>query len=354
MRPATSPVRFSPSTAASRWCEGPPAEQRPDLWVRQNRPLVRKAPHQCSPLYAQCLPDVRGIEQPEVVPLRTRPSWRSRTRSADSGVACGVRSQAGRDRARAQLVADEIRQLPEAPAAVSLEADVGDEAAVMAAAAEVDAAWGRVDALVINAGWMWSRPQASRTSRIGSCADAPFFGLSSSPLGASTEHLVWDSTPPPTSGSRHAWRSRTSTSTLPEPALDPEASGASATCTMSRATPSATCATSSSHARIATRDHLVSHHVELRGVLARRCHRKVLAAHDESAGTGRIAALRQRLPKGDRWKPLGFQVASALTPHLTAVHMTWGAVNEWTTQAAYAVWPSSPTTRRSPHCSAGS
>jgi len=81
---------------------------------------------------------------------------------------------------------------------------------------------------------------------------------------------------------------------------------------------------------------------------------KVLAAHDESAGTGRIAALRQRLPKGDRWKPLGFQVASALTPHLTAVHMTWGAVNEWTTQAAYAVWPSSPITRRSPHCSSGS
>jgi hypothetical protein len=62
---------------------------------------------------------------------------------------------------------------------------------------------------------------------------------------------------------------------------------------------------------------------------------KVLAAHDESSGPGRIAALRQRLPKSDRWKPLGFQVASALTPHLTAVHMTWGAVNEWTTQAAY-------------------
>ena len=63
---------------------------------------------------------------------------------------------------------------------------------------------------------------------------------------------------------------------------------------------------------------------------------KVLAAHDETAGTTRIAALRQRLPKGDRWRPVGFQVASALTPHLTAVHMTWGAVNEWTTQAAYA------------------
>jgi hypothetical protein len=63
---------------------------------------------------------------------------------------------------------------------------------------------------------------------------------------------------------------------------------------------------------------------------------RVLSAHDESAGPGRIAALRQRLPRGDRWRPLGFQLASAITPHLTAVHMTWGAVNEWTTQAAYA------------------
>jgi hypothetical protein len=63
---------------------------------------------------------------------------------------------------------------------------------------------------------------------------------------------------------------------------------------------------------------------------------QILAAHDEVAGTGRIAALRNRLPKSDKWKPVSFQLASALTPHLTAVHMTWGAVNEWTTQAAYA------------------
>ena len=63
---------------------------------------------------------------------------------------------------------------------------------------------------------------------------------------------------------------------------------------------------------------------------------RILAEHDEAAGTTRIAALRQRLPTADRWRPLGFQIASALTPHLTAVHMTWGAVNEWTTQAAYA------------------
>jgi hypothetical protein len=62
----------------------------------------------------------------------------------------------------------------------------------------------------------------------------------------------------------------------------------------------------------------------------------ILEAHEESAGNSRIAALRQRLPRGDKWKPISFQVASALTPHLTAVHMTWGAVNEWTTQAAYA------------------
>ncbi len=62
----------------------------------------------------------------------------------------------------------------------------------------------------------------------------------------------------------------------------------------------------------------------------------ILDAHDEPAGTGRVAALRQRLPKRDAWRPLSFQLASAMTPHLTAVHMTWGAVNEWTTQAAYA------------------
>ncbi|MGH9078866.1 MAG: ferritin-like domain-containing protein [Acidimicrobiales bacterium] len=63
---------------------------------------------------------------------------------------------------------------------------------------------------------------------------------------------------------------------------------------------------------------------------------QVLEAHDIPAGVGRIAALRQRLPKRDAWRPLTFQLASALTPHLTAVHMTWGALNEWTTQAGYS------------------
>src|ERR1700689_280719 len=55
-----------------------------------------------------------------------------------------------RDRKRAQAVVDEIG----GPAALAVEADVSDEAAVIAAAAEIDGAWGRVDALINNAGWM--------------------------------------------------------------------------------------------------------------------------------------------------------------------------------------------------------
>jgi NAD(P)-dependent dehydrogenase (short-subunit alcohol dehydrogenase family) len=59
-----------------------------------------------------------------------------------------------RERARAQRVVDEISELPEAPPALALEADVSDEAAVVRAAAEIDRTWGRVDALINNAGWM--------------------------------------------------------------------------------------------------------------------------------------------------------------------------------------------------------
>jgi NAD(P)-dependent dehydrogenase (short-subunit alcohol dehydrogenase family) len=62
-----------------------------------------------------------------------------------------------RDRERAQLVVDEIGSLPQAPPALALEADVSDEAAVIRAAAETDEAWGRVDALINNAGWMPGR-----------------------------------------------------------------------------------------------------------------------------------------------------------------------------------------------------
>jgi NAD(P)-dependent dehydrogenase (short-subunit alcohol dehydrogenase family) len=62
-----------------------------------------------------------------------------------------------RDRKRAQSVVEEIESLPDAPPALALEADVSDEAEVSAAAAEVDRAWGRVDALINNAGWMPAR-----------------------------------------------------------------------------------------------------------------------------------------------------------------------------------------------------
>jgi hypothetical protein len=63
----------------------------------------------------------------------------------------------------------------------------------------------------------------------------------------------------------------------------------------------------------------------------------VLAAHGESAGAQRIAPLREGLGRRDRLSPilhaLGSSVAGEAFP---ALHMTWGAVNEWTTQAGYA------------------
>jgi len=62
---------------------------------------------------------------------------------------------------------------------------------------------------------------------------------------------------------------------------------------------------------------------------------EVLRAHDEPAGRSRLAASRGRLPRRDALRPLAFTLASALTPHIVAVHMAWGAVNEWTTQAGY-------------------
>jgi hypothetical protein len=63
----------------------------------------------------------------------------------------------------------------------------------------------------------------------------------------------------------------------------------------------------------------------------------VLEAHGEAAGPGRVAALRQQR----RWRDaLGVATrvgTSALAgPSFVAVHMSWGAVNEWTTQAGYA------------------
>ncbi|HET7652227.1 MAG TPA: hypothetical protein VFK42_04265 [Acidimicrobiales bacterium] len=60
---------------------------------------------------------------------------------------------------------------------------------------------------------------------------------------------------------------------------------------------------------------------------------RVLRAHDEPAGRVRVERTRQR---ADGWRPAVFSAVSAVLPSFSAVHMTWGAVNEWTTQAGYA------------------
>ncbi len=70
---------------------------------------------------------------------------------AEEGAKVGVLA---RDEARAQKVVDEIKDIPGAPQALALEADVSDETAVARAANHVDRQWGRVDGLINNAGWM--------------------------------------------------------------------------------------------------------------------------------------------------------------------------------------------------------
>ncbi len=63
----------------------------------------------------------------------------------------------------------------------------------------------------------------------------------------------------------------------------------------------------------------------------------VLAAHGERHGEDRVAALRGRLGARDKLRPLLMALGGWLGgTDFTAVHMTWGAVNEWTTQAGYS------------------
>ncbi len=61
---------------------------------------------------------------------------------------------------------------------------------------------------------------------------------------------------------------------------------------------------------------------------------KILAAHGEQRGRDRIGATRRRVGR-DRLRTLGFMAASSVSDHIVAVAMTWGAINEWTTQAGY-------------------
>lgn len=62
----------------------------------------------------------------------------------------------------------------------------------------------------------------------------------------------------------------------------------------------------------------------------------VLDAHGEPAGAPRVGAMRRRLGWRITASPLVWMAFSAMTPHFLAVHMTFGAINEWTTQGGYA------------------
>jgi rubrerythrin len=64
---------------------------------------------------------------------------------------------------------------------------------------------------------------------------------------------------------------------------------------------------------------------------------QVLEAHGEEAGAPRIAALRH----GHRRRQAGSTFSTIASAAFAgrafiALHMTWGAINEWTTQAGYA------------------
>jgi hypothetical protein len=64
---------------------------------------------------------------------------------------------------------------------------------------------------------------------------------------------------------------------------------------------------------------------------------RVLAVHGERAGNERISAVRSGLGLKDRLGPLLTTVGSVLARRdFVAVHMTWGALNEWSTQTGYA------------------
>jgi hypothetical protein len=62
----------------------------------------------------------------------------------------------------------------------------------------------------------------------------------------------------------------------------------------------------------------------------------VLRAHGEPAGDDRINPLRRNLGLRSKLSPALWSFASLAMKDLPAVHMTWGAINEWTTQAGYA------------------
>ncbi len=63
---------------------------------------------------------------------------------------------------------------------------------------------------------------------------------------------------------------------------------------------------------------------------------RVLEAHGEVAGEARVGTMRQRLGWRITTSPILWMGFSAATKHFLAVHMTFGVINEWTTQGGYA------------------
>jgi hypothetical protein len=64
---------------------------------------------------------------------------------------------------------------------------------------------------------------------------------------------------------------------------------------------------------------------------------QVLAAHGEVAGEPRVAALRRGRRRREALTAISTLATAALSGRpFIALHMTWGAINEWTTQAGYA------------------
>lgn len=62
----------------------------------------------------------------------------------------------------------------------------------------------------------------------------------------------------------------------------------------------------------------------------------VLDAHGEPGGAPRVTDMRRRLGWRITTSPVVWMAFSAMTKHFLAVHMTFGAINEWTTQGGYA------------------
>jgi hypothetical protein len=63
---------------------------------------------------------------------------------------------------------------------------------------------------------------------------------------------------------------------------------------------------------------------------------RVLEANGEPAGAARVQQHRRTLPRRDRFAPYFSAIGGAIAgDDFVALHMTWGAVNEWTTAEGY-------------------